>query len=65
MTTDRFYVLSYILIVLAFIETVVAGNAADEDPDWGNQIHIWSRSLFFPLCGLGVLIIALWDYFTP
>ncbi|HZV12747.1 MAG TPA: hypothetical protein VFA55_05985 [Candidatus Kapabacteria bacterium] len=65
MTTDRFYVLSYIMIVLAFIETVVAGNAAEEDPDWGNQIHIWSRSLFFPLCGLGVLIIALWDYFTP
>ncbi len=65
MTTDRFYVLSYIMILLAFIEIIVGSNAADKNMAWADELDIWSRWLFFPLCGVGMLIISLWEYFTP
>ena len=65
MTTDRFYVLSYIMILLAFMEIIVGSNAADKNMAWADALDIWSRWLFFPLCGLGMLIIAMWEFFTP
>jgi len=65
MTTDKFYVLSYIVIVFAFIETIVASNAAEKDMQMANLIHAWSRYIFYPLCGVGLFLIGLWDYITP
>ena len=65
MTTDRFYVLSYMIIVLAFVETIVASEAAEENMNKAYLIHLWSRYLFFPICGLGLFIIAWVDYLSP
>ena len=53
------------IIVLAFVETIVASNAAEENMNKAYLIHLWSRYLFFPICGLGLFIIAWVDYLSP
>lgn len=64
MTTDRFFVLSYAMILLTFVEAVIAGNGADHHRSWTEPLHGWSRDLFFPLYAVGLIVIALIEYFS-
>ena len=65
MTTDRFYVLSYAMIILAFMEIIVASNGAEKNVAWAEDLDLLARYLFFPIAAAGMLIIALWEYLTP
>ena len=64
MTTDRFFMLSYAMILLTFVEAVIAHNGAEHGRPWADSLHAWSRDLFFPLYALGLLGIAIIEYFT-
>jgi hypothetical protein len=61
MTTDRFFMLSYAMILLTFVELVVVYNAYRRDRAWTQQLHRWGRDLFFPLYLLGLMSIALYE----
>ncbi len=65
MTSDRFYVLSYIMILLAFAEIIGASNIATRDKYKADVLDLLSRYLFFPLCGIGLVIIAVLEYTLP
>lgn len=64
MTTDRFFMLSYAMILLTFVEAVIAHNGAEHGRDWAVTLHGWARDLFFPLYAFGLVMIAVIELFS-
>jgi hypothetical protein len=65
MTSDRFYVLSYVMILLAFAEIIGASNIAAKDKIKAEVLDLYSRYLFFPICTAGLVVIAILEYTLP
>jgi hypothetical protein len=65
MTTDRFFFLTYAMILLSFVETVAVSRWAVSSPELAEKIHRGARLSFFSIYVAGLLLIAVLELVLP